>query len=231
VGLDPAEAELERWGQQYLSLIFLPSSFWLCLLGTRLPRFYSPRMTEHDILQVFRDTGALLEGHFLLRSGLHSRQFFQCALALQHMPTVEKLGAELAGQVRSLGVTTVIAPAMGGLVLGQEVARQLQARFIFVEKEEGKLVLRRGFKISPGEKMLVVEDVMTKGGRVQETLDIARAHGGKVAGIAMAVDRSGGAVKFDVPVFSLLSLQVETFEPDKLPADLAALPVVKPGSK
>ncbi len=188
-------------------------------------------MTEHDILQVFRDTGALLEGHFILRSGLHSRQYFQCALALQQMPTVEKLGAELAGKVRSLGVTTVVSPAMGGLVLGQEVARQLGARFIFVEKEEGKLVLRRGFKIFRGEKVLVVEDVVTKGGRVQETLDIVRAHEGKVAGVAMAVDRSGGAVKFGIPLFSLLTLKVETFEPDKLPADLAALPVLKPGSK
>jgi orotate phosphoribosyltransferase len=193
--------------------------------------FYSGRMTEQEILQVFRDTGALLEGHFVLRSGLHSRRFFQCALALQQLPTVERLGAELAGKVRSLGVATVISPAMGGLVLGQEVARQLGVRFIFVEKEEGKLALRRGFKIAPGEKMLVVEDVITKGGRVQETLEIVCAHGGTVAGVAMAVDRSGGAVKFGVPMFSLLSLQVEAFEPDKLPPDLAALPAVKPGSK
>ncbi|MCX6905469.1 MAG: orotate phosphoribosyltransferase, partial [Verrucomicrobia bacterium] len=128
-------------------------------------------MTNAEVLQVFRETGALLEGHFILRSGLHSRQYFQCALALQQMPVVEKLGAALAGQVRSLGAATVISPAMGGLVIGQEVARQLGARFIFAEKEEGKLVLRRGFKISHGEKMLVVEDVVTKGGRVQETLE------------------------------------------------------------
>jgi orotate phosphoribosyltransferase len=120
---------------------------------------------------------------------------------------------------------------MGGLVLGQEVARQLGARFIFVEKEEGKLVLRRGFKISPGEKILIVEDVVTKGGRVQESIDIARAHGADVLGVAMAVDRSDGAVKFGVPAFSLLALQVEAFEPDKLPPDLAAIPTVKPGSK
>src|SRR3974377_1060968 len=118
-------------------------------------------MTSEEILQVFRDTGALLEGHFVLRSGLHSRQYFQCALALQYMPTVEKLGAELASKVRHLGAATVVSPAMGGLVLGQEVARQLGVRFIFVEKEEGKLALRRGFKISSGEKILVVEDVIT----------------------------------------------------------------------
>jgi len=124
-----------------------------------------------------------------------------------------------------------VAPAMGGLVIGQEVARQLGLRFIFVEKEEGKLVLRRGFKIAPGEKILVVEDVVTKGGRVQETLDIVRAHGGAVAGIAMVVDRSNGAVNFGVPTVSLIALQVETFEADQLPPDLAILPAVKPGSK
>jgi len=188
-------------------------------------------MTESDALQIFRDSGALLEGHFVLRSGLHSRQFFQCALALQHMPVVEKLGAELARRVRPLGAATVVSPAMGGLVLGQEVARQLGLRFIFVEKEDGKLALRRGFKISAGERILIVEDVITKGGRVQETLDIVRAHGGQVVGIAMAVDRSEGTVQFGVPMHSLISLHVETFAPDRLPPDLAALPAVKPGSK
>jgi orotate phosphoribosyltransferase len=188
-------------------------------------------MTEQEVLQVFRDTGALLEGHFVLRSGLHSRQYFQCALALQQMPIVERLGAALAAKVRPLGAATVVSPAMGGLVLGQEVARQLGIRFIFVEKEEGKLALRRGFKIAPNEKILIVEDVVTKGGRVQETIDIVRAHGGQLVAVAMAVDRSGGSINFGVPAFSLLSLQVETFDPQKLPPELAALPVVKPGSK
>jgi len=193
--------------------------------------FYPWSMTKEEVLQVFKDTGALLNGHFVLRSGLHSRQFFQCAIALQFMPTVEKLGAALAEQVRHLNAVTVVSPAMGGLVLGQEVARQLGVRFIFVEKEEGKLVLRRGFKIAPGEKILIVEDVVTKGGRVQETLDIVRNHAGQVVGIAMAVDRSGGGVSFGVPTCSLLALNVETFEADKLPPDLAATPAVKPGSK
>src|SRR4051794_27344766 len=188
-------------------------------------------MTEQDILQVFRDTGALLEGHFVLRSGLHSRQYFQCALALQQMPTVEKLGAALAAKVVSLGAVTVVSPAMGGLVLGQEVARQLGLRFIFVEKEEGKLVLRRGFKIAPGEKILIVEDVVTKGGRVQETIDIVRANGGNVLGVVMIVDRSNGAVDLRVPMFSLISLKVETFPADQLPADLQKIPAIKPGSK
>jgi orotate phosphoribosyltransferase len=191
---------------------------------------YHAGMTENEVLQVFRESGALLEGHFVLRSGLHSRQYFQCALALQQMPVVEKLGGELAGKVRSLGAATVVAPAMGGLVLGQEVARQLGLRFIFVEKDQGKLALRRGFKIATGEKILVVEDVVTKGGRVQETIEIVRAHGGVVVGVAMAVDRSGGAVCFGVPMVSLVCLQVEVFEPDKLPPELAAIPPVKPGS-
>jgi len=188
-------------------------------------------MTETEILQLFRDTGALLDGHFVLRSGLHSRQYFQCALALQQMPTVEKLGAELAGKVRSLRAATVVSPALGGLVLGQEVARQLGCRFIFVEKEDGKLALRRGFKITPGERLLVVEDVVTKGGRVQETIDIVRANQGQLVGVAMAVDRSGGQVQFGVPTASLLALHVETFPADALPPDLAAVPAVKPGSK
>ena len=187
-------------------------------------------MTGTEVLQIFRESGALLEGHFVLRSGLHSRQYFQCALALQQMPVVERLGAELAHKVAGLGAVTVVSPAMGGLVLGQEVARQLRLRFIFVEKEQGKLTLRRGFQISQGEKILVVEDVVTKGGRVQETLDIVRAHGGQVVGVAMAVDRSAGTLNFGVPSFSLISLQVEAFEPDHLPPDLAAIPAVKPGS-
>ena len=191
----------------------------------------NPPMTKDEALQIFRDSGALLEGHFVLRSGLHSRQFFQCALALQQMPVVEKLGAALAAKLKPLGAVTVVSPAMGGLVIGQEVARQLGLRFIFVEKEEGKLVLRRGFKIAAGEKILVVEDVVTKGGRVQETLDIVRAHGGNVAGVATIVDRSNGLVSFGVPFQSLIALKVETFEADKLPPDLAKIPASKPGSK
>jgi orotate phosphoribosyltransferase len=147
------------------------------------------------------------------------------------MPVVEKLGAALAAQARPLGAVTVVSPAMGGLVIGQEVARQLGVRFIFVEKEDGKLVLRRGFKIAPGEKILVVEDVVTKGGRVQETMDIVRAHGGEVLGVAMVVDRSNGQTRLGVPQFSLIALHVEAFDSNNLPADLAKLPVVKPGSK
>jgi orotate phosphoribosyltransferase len=118
-------------------------------------------MDNAQALALFKQTGALLDGHFILRSGLHSRQFFQCALALQEMPIVEQFGAALAEKLRPLNPRTIVSPAMGGLVIGQEVARQLKCRFIFTEKEEGKLVLRRGFKIAPGERMIVVEDVVT----------------------------------------------------------------------
>lgn len=189
-------------------------------------------MTQEEVLNVFRDTGALLEGHFILRSGLHSRQFFQCALALQEMPVVEQLGGALAKKVEKFETVTVIAPAIGGLVIGQEIARQRRARFIFVEKDEnGKLALRRNFKIERGEKILVIEDVVTRGGRVQETIDIVHANGGYVVGVAAIVDRSNGEAKFGVPFVSLLSLKVEAFEPDNLPPDLRAIPAVKPGSK
>ncbi len=219
-------------GRSFCSLVLgfcLEFGIW-SLISPGSP-FSSAPVTESEALQIFRDTGALLEGHFILRSGLRSRQYFQCALALQHMPTVEKLGAALADKVRALKPATVMAPAMGGLVIGQEVARQLGVRFLFTEKEEGLLVLRRGFKIAPGEKVLIVEDVVTKGGRVQETIDIIRAAQGAVVGAAMLVDRSDGTLNLGVPLFSVLKLNVETFHPDKLPPDLAAVPAIKPGSK
>ncbi|RME93159.1 MAG: orotate phosphoribosyltransferase [Verrucomicrobia bacterium] len=188
-------------------------------------------MTSEEALALFRESGALLEGHFVLRSGLHSRQFFQCALALQEMPVVERFGAALAERVRAWNPRTVIAPAMGGLVIGQEVARQLGCRFIFAEKEEGRLTLRRGFRIEPEEPVLVVEDVITRGGRVEETLEIVRQHGGRPVGVAVLVDRSGGELDFGVPLVSLIRMRVEAFPPDQLPPDLAAIPAVKPGSR
>jgi orotate phosphoribosyltransferase len=187
-------------------------------------------MTEGEALKIFRKTGALLEGHFVLRSGLHSRQFFQCAIALQKMPIVEQLGEELANRVRDLGVMTVVAPAMGGLVIGQEVARQLGARFVFLEKENGLLVLRRGYTIEANEKILIVEDVVTRGGRVQEAIDIVNKYGGSLRAIAVLVDRSNGTFQPNAPLHSLLQMVVETFEPDNLPEDLRETEAVKPGS-
>jgi orotate phosphoribosyltransferase len=148
------------------------------------------------------------------------------------MDAVERLGELLLEKVRAAGwrFSTVLAPAMGGLVIGQEVARRAKARFIFCEKENNVLVLRRGFTLAPGEPVLVVEDVVTRGGRVVECLDIVRKAGGAAAGVAMLVDRSGGAVRFDVPSLSLLELSFPTYPADKVPDDLARLPVEKPGS-
>lgn len=188
-------------------------------------------MTELEVIKLLKDTGAFLEGHFILRSGLHSRHYIQCALAFQHMEALEQLGGALARLTRHLDVQTVIAPALGALAIGQEVARQLRARFIFVEKEEGKLALRRGFTIAPGERLLVVEDVVTRGGRVLETIQISRSAGGHVLGVAAVVDRSDGKADFGVPFYKLLTIHLDTFEPDRLPPDLASIPAVKLGSK
>jgi len=188
-------------------------------------------MTQSEALEIFTETGALMEGHFILRSGLHSRQFFQCAQALQQMPVVERLGAALAERIADTKPATILAPAMGGLVIGQEVARQLGLRFIFVEKEDGALALRRGFKIAEGEKLVIVEDVVTRGGRAQEAIEIAREHRADVRAIAILVDRSNGQWQPDIPLHSLVEMEVETFEPDKLPDDLTGTEAVHPGSK
>ena len=187
---------------------------------------------SESLLDAFRRTGALLEGHFVLRSGLHSRQFFQCALLLADTPTAARVCGELAEKARAHAFDSVISPALGGVVVGHELARHFGIRHIFAEKEAGRLVLRRGFVIRPGERFLIGEDVVTRGGRVQETVDIVRAHGGIPVAVAALVDRSGGNLPdFGCPFLSLLRIDVETFPPDQLPPDLAATPAVKPGSK
>jgi orotate phosphoribosyltransferase len=167
-----------------------------------------------------------------LRSGLHSRQYFQCAILLQHTDIAARVCEALADKLRGFNCDTVISPALGGIIVGQEVGRSLGKRHIFVEKEEGKLVLRRGFKIDKGEKFVVVEDAVTRGGRVQETIAIVCANGGIVVAVGVIVDRSGNAQpNFGCPFVSLVKMNVETFEPDKLPPDLVRIPVEKPGSK
>jgi orotate phosphoribosyltransferase len=168
----------------------------------------------------------------VLRSGLHSRQYFQCALLLQHTQIAARVCGVLADKLREIPAERVVSPALGGIIVGHEIARALGKPHIFVEKEDGKLVLRRGFEINKGTRFIVAEDVVTRGGRVQETIDIVRAHGGIVSAVATLVDRSGGNLPdFGCPFISLTQLAVETFEADKLPADLAAMPVTKPGSK
>ena len=187
---------------------------------------------SEDLLALFRKTGALLDGHFILRSGLHSRQYFQCAILLQHTDIAAHVCGQLADKLRKFECDTVISPALGGIIVGQEVGRSLGKRHIFAEKEDGKLVLRRGFQISPNERFVVVEDVVTRGGRVQETIDIVRAHGGIVSAVGVIVDRSG-ETKPDLgcPFVSLTEMTVETFPADNLPPDLAKVPAIKPGSK
>ncbi|MCC7518099.1 MAG: orotate phosphoribosyltransferase [Verrucomicrobiae bacterium] len=187
-------------------------------------------MTQAEALDAFRASGALLEGHFILRSGLHSRRYFQCALVLQHARLAARLCAALAEKLRGVAVDAVISPALGGLFVGHELARALGTRHIFAEKEEGKLVLRRGFAVGQGERFLVAEDVVTKGGRVRETLDIVRAGGGTIAAVAALVDRTSSPPDFGAPFHALVRMDVETFSADRLPPDLATVPAVKPGS-
>jgi orotate phosphoribosyltransferase len=185
---------------------------------------------QQEVIEIFKRTRALLQGHFVLRSGLHSGHFFQCAQVCQHMPEVERLGALLKAKLAGVNFTTVLAPAMGGLVIGQEIARQFGVRFVFVEKENNVLVLRRGFTFAAGERVLIVEDVITRGGRVQECLDILQKAGATAVGVAVLVDRSQGQVKFTVPTYSLLELSFPTYTAENLPPELAALPATKPGS-
>jgi len=187
---------------------------------------------SEDLRALFRKTGALLDGHFVLRSGLHSREYFQCAILLQHTAIAERVCKMLADKLRRFDCDSVISPALGGVIVGQEVGRSLGKRHIFVEKEDGKLALRRGFKIDNGEKFVVVEDVVTRGGRVQETIDIVRNHGGIVSAVGVIVDRSGDKKPdFGCPFISLVEMNVENFPADKLPPDLAKIPAIKPGSK
>lgn len=188
-------------------------------------------MTNEEIIKTFQDIGALLEGHFTLRSGLHSNRFFQAALLLQYPNIAEKICKELAQNFKDIKVDTVISPAIGGLIVGQEVARALGTKAIFAEKENDNLVLRRGFQINKGDKVLVAEDVITKGGRVQQTVDLVRQYGAEVVGIAVIVDRSGGSVTFDVPHKSLIKLELATYDPANCPLCKQNIPLVKPGSK
>ena len=183
------------------------------------------------VLDRFRRVGALLEGHFRLTSGLHSPGYLQCALVLQHPHEAEACGVALAERLRGLGAQVVLSPALGGIVIGQEVGRALAIRAIFAERQDGRLTLRRGFTIEPGEKVLVVEDVVTTGGSTRETIDVARAAGAVVVGAGAIVDRSGGLRQLDVPFHALVAVSLPTYEPEACPLCRAGQPVVKPGSR
>ncbi|MGQ9662294.1 MAG: orotate phosphoribosyltransferase [Kiritimatiellia bacterium] len=191
-------------------------------------------MERDEVLKILRETGGLLNGHFELRSGLHSDVYFQCASVLRFPEVAARLCTALVEKMRQMGpallnVDAVIAPALGGILVGYEVARALGVASIFVEKQDGKLALRR-FTIRRGERFIVAEDVVTRGGRVEETIRIVREHGGQVAAIAMLVDRSGGKAHFDVPACSLLKLEPQTWEPETCPLCARGIPFSHPGS-
>lgn len=184
-----------------------------------------------DVLQLFRDSGALHEGHFRLSSGLHSSGYLQCALVLQHPAHAAALGAALGDALRALQPTVVLSPALGGLIIGHEVGRALGLRAIFAERQEGTLTLRRGFSLSPDDRVVIIEDVVTTGGSTRETMVVARAAGATVVGAGAIIDRSGGAPALDVPFRALVPLTLPTWPPDACPLCQAGQPIVKPGSR
>jgi orotate phosphoribosyltransferase len=191
-------------------------------------------MDAEEILKILKESEALLEGHFELRSGLHSERFFQCANVLRYPRIAAGLCDDLVVKMRQemgeeLSVDAVIAPALGGIVVGHEVARALDVRSIFAEKQDGDLVLRR-FNIEKGERFVVAEDVVTRGGRVQETIDIVKENGGEVVAVGLLVDRSGGKVSFGCPTVSLLKMEPVTWEPGSCPLCEKGIPLVHPGS-
>ena len=188
-------------------------------------------MTERDVLDLFRQSGALLEGHFRLSSGLHSDRYLQSALVLQHPDFAERLGAALAARAGGLRATAVLSPALGGIVIGQEVGRALRVRALFAERQDGTLTLRRGFALSPPDRVLVVEDVITTGGSTRETIAVAEAAGARVVGAAAIVDRGGGGERLNVPLEALVRLEVPAYPPDACPLCAKGLAVSKPGSR
>jgi orotate phosphoribosyltransferase len=197
-------------------------------------KVYPPEMpsaTVDSVLDRFRRVGALLEGHFRLTSGLHSPGYMQCALVLQHPREAEACGVEIAAKVGDLNPQVVLSPALGGIVIGQEVGRALGVRAIFAERQDGTLTLRRGFSLEPGERVLVVEDVVTTGKSTRETMDVARAVGAVVVGAAAIIDRSGGQQNLDVPFHALALVSLPTYQPESCPLCAAGQPVVKPGSR
>jgi orotate phosphoribosyltransferase len=188
-------------------------------------------LTREDILKIFKDSGALLQGHFILTSGLHSDAYFQCALVFQYPWHAETLCRGIAEHFQDYKIDVVVSPAVGGIVFGQEIARLLGVRAIFAERMEGNMTLRRGFQISPGERVLLAEDVTTTGGSVNEVLKAVEAAGGAVIGVTAVVDRSGGSVEFGVPYFSLFQMEVHNFKPEACPLCQAGSTAVKPGSR
>jgi orotate phosphoribosyltransferase len=188
-------------------------------------------MSSLDVLTLFRQSGALLEGHFKLSSGLHSPGYLQCALVLQHPSHAETLGRALGARLRSLGATTVLSPAMGGLIIGHEVGRALGVRAIFAERVDGVMTLRRGFTLAPSDRVVVIEDVVTTGLSTRETIAVVTAAGATVVGAGAIIDRSGGTADLGVPFYALERLAFPTYQPDTCPLCAAGQTVTKPGSR
>ena len=188
-------------------------------------------LTETEILEIFKKTESLFEGHFLLTSGRHSDKYFQCAKVLQYPEHIEQLCSIIADHFKNHEIDTVISPAIGGLVVGQEVARQLNKKFIYAERENKNLTLRRGFSLSEGEKVLICEDVVTTGGSVFEVINIVKNNNAKVAGVGFIVDRSNGKVDFGFPQISTLKMEVVSYLPEECPLCKDGLEIVKPGSR
>jgi orotate phosphoribosyltransferase len=188
-------------------------------------------MKQEKVIEVFKSTGALLEGHFILSSGLHSRVYLQCAIALQTPVVAAEFGEAIANEFHEKGIQTVASPAIGGLIIGYEVARQLGVRFIWTEREQGAMALRRGFSVSNGERVLVVEDVITTGGSTRDTISALENHGATVVGAASIIDRSAGSADVGVPRFSLATLNVPAIEPAACQACARGELAVKPGSR
>jgi orotate phosphoribosyltransferase len=188
-------------------------------------------LQSEEVIRKFRETGALLEGHFVLSSGLHSAVYLQCALVLQHPREAEELGRAIAEKFQTENIQTVASPAIGGLVIGHEVARALGARFIWTERENGVMVLRRGFAVSPGERVLVVEDVVTTGGSTRETVAALEANGAQVVGAASIIDRSSGEAEVGAPRIALATLDVPAIDPSVCEACKRGEPAIKPGSR
>lgn len=188
-------------------------------------------MKRKAVMDIFKEYNAFHRGHFRLSSGLHSEYYLQCALVLAEPKVAAKLCGELAKKFKGKKIDVVIGPAIGGITAAYEVARALGVKGIFSEREEGKMILRRGFKLDRGDRVLVVEDVTTTGGSAQEVVDLARSSGGKVVGVGAIIDRSGGRVRFGVPLKSLAKLNIETFQPDNCPLCRAGEPITRPGSR
>ena len=188
-------------------------------------------MKSDDVISLFRGVGALLEGHFQLSSGLHSAGYLQCALVLQYPRHAEALGSAVAERVRPFNPTVVLSPALGGVVIGQEVARALGVRGIFAERRMGELTIRRGFTVETSDRVVVIEDVVTTGGSTRETIEVARGIGATVVGAASIIDRSGTTASFDVPFQALASVSWPAYEPSVCPQCADGIPSVKPGSR